>query len=195
MRKFKKISGIIGTILIVVLIAVVIVMFDARMSGEAPSIFGYQIYRVSSESMEPELMVGDVILAKEVDPQEIQKGDIVTYKGEKGTFDGMLITHKVIEDPEYVNGEYVFQTAGIYEGALPDPEWGEDQLLGRYVKKLPFIDKIYNFFVTPYGLIAFILVIMVLFGYEMIALILSYKDEDEYEESDEDDESDEETEE
>lgn len=195
MRKFKKISGIIGTILIVVLIAVVIVMFDARMSGEAPSIFGYQIYRVSSESMEPELMVGDVILAKEVDPQEIQKGDIVTYKGEKGTFDGKLITHKVIEDPEYVNGEYVFQTAGIYEGALPDPEWGEDQLLGRYVKKLPFIDKIYNFFVTPYGLIAFILVIMVLFGYEMIALILSYKDEDEYEESDEDDESDEETEE
>ena len=195
MRKFKKISGIIGTILIVVLIAVVIVMFDARMSGEAPSIFGYQIYRVSSESMEPELMVGDVILAKEVDPQEIQKGDIVTYKGEKGTFDGKLITHKVIEDPEYVNGEYVFQTAGIYEGALPDPEWGEDQLLGRYVKKLPFIDKIYNFFVTPYGLITFILVIMVLFGYEMIALILSYKDEDEYEESDEDDESDEETEE
>ena len=191
MSKFKKISGIIGTILLVVLIAIVIVMFDARLSGEAPSIFGYQIYRVSSESMEPELIVGDVILVKDVPAGEIEKGDIVTYKGEKGTFDGKLITHKVIEDPEYKNGKYVFQTAGIYDGALPDPEWDEDQLLGKYMKKLPVVDKIYNFFVTPYGLITFILVIMVLFGYEMIALVLSYKDEEELlklEES-EDDES------
>ncbi len=195
MSKFKKISGIIGTILLVVLIAVVIVMFDARLSGEAPSIFGYQIYRVSSESMEPELIVGDVILVKDVDAKEIKKGDIVTYKGEKGTFDGKLITHKVIEDPEYVNGEYVFHTAGIYDGALPDPEWGEEQLLGKYIKKLPIVDKVYNFFVTPYGLITFILVIMILFGYEMIALVLSYKDEEELarlEESEENDESDDE---
>ena len=185
MKKLKKISSVIGTILLVVLIAVVVVMFDARISGEAPSIFGYQVFRVSSESMEPELMVGDVILVKEATVEDIKKGDIVTYKGEEGTFAGKMITHKMLEDPQYVDGRYVFHTSGIYNGALPDPDWYEDQLVGEYVRKLPFVDKVYTFFLTPYGLIAFIVVIMVLFGYEMIALILSYKDLDEYDEEQE----------
>ena len=154
-------------------------MFDARISGEAPSIFGYQVFRVSSESMEPELMVGDVILVKEATVEDIKKDDIVTYKGEEGTFNGKMITHKMLEDPQYVDGQYVFKTSGIYDGAIPDPEWYEDQLVGEYVRKVPFVDKVYTFFLTPYGLVAFIVVIMVLFGYELIALILSYKDLDE----------------
>lgn len=156
-------------------------MFNARISGEAPSIFGYQIFRVSSGSMEPELMIGDVILVKEAEPTDIQKGDIITYKGEEGDFADKFITHKMIEDPQLVDGEYVFQSQGIVEGALPDPLWYEDQLLGEFVCKVPFIDSVYTFFLKPYGLIVFILVIMVLFGYELISLIVSYKNLDELE--------------
>ena len=184
MKKFKKLLKILGTILLIVLIAVVILMFNARLSGEAPSVFGYQIFRVSSGSMEPELMIGDVILVKQADVEDIQKGDIVTYKGEEGDFANKFITHKMIEDPQYVDGEYVFKSQGIVEGALPDPVWYEDQLLGEFVCKIPFIDSIYSFFLKPYGLMTFILVIVLLFGYELISLVVSYKrlDELEYEE-------------
>lgn len=179
MKVFKKILSILGTILLVILLAVVIVMFNARLSGEAPSVFGYQVFRVSSGSMEPELMIGDVILIKEAEPQDIQKGDIVTYKGEEGDLDDKFITHKMIEDPQLVDGRYVFHTQGIYEGAVPDPDWYEDQLLGEFVCKIPFIDSVYSFFLKPYGLITFVLIIIVLFGYELIALILSYHTLDE----------------
>lgn len=184
MKVLKKITGILGTVLLIVLIAVLIVMFNARISGEAPSIFGYQVFRVSSGSMEPELMIGDVILVKEAKPTDIQKGDIVTYKGEVDDFSDKFITHKMIEDPYLENGEYVFKTQGILEGAIPDPLWYEDQLLGEFVCKVPFIDSLYTFFLKPYGLIIFILIIVVLFGYELISLIVSYKnlDELEYEE-------------
>ncbi len=184
MKIFKKLLKILGTILLIVLIAVVILMFNARLSGEAPSVFGYQIFRVSSGSMEPELMIGDVILVKKADVEDIQKGDIVTYKGEEGDFANKFITHKMIEDPQYVDGEYVFKSQGIVEGALPDPVWYEDQLLGELVCKIPFIDSIYSFFLKPYGLMTFILVIVLLFGYELISLVVSYKrlDELEYEE-------------
>lgn len=184
MKIFKKLLKILGTILLIVLIAVVILMFNARLSGEAPSVFGYQIFRVSSGSMEPELMIGDVILVKKADVEDIQKGDIVTYKGEEGDFANKFITHKMIEDPQYVDGEYVFKSQGIVEGALPDPVWYEDQLLGEFVCKIPFIDSIYSFFLKPYGLMTFILVIVLLFGYELISLVVSYKrlDELEYEE-------------
>ncbi len=184
MKVFKKILSILGTILLVILLAVVVVMFNARLSGEAPSVFGYQVFRVSSGSMEPELMIGDVILIKEAEPQDIQKGDIVTYKGEEGDLDDKFITHKVIEDPQLVDGRYVFHTQGIYEGAVPDPDWYEDQLLGEFVCKIPFIDSVYSFFLKPYGLITFVLVIIVLFGYELIALILSYHTLDEIDDED-----------
>lgn len=190
MKVFKKILSILGTILLVILLAVVIVMFNARLSGEAPSVFGYQVFRVSSGSMEPELMIGDVILIKEAEPQDIKKGDIVTYKGEEGDLDDKFITHKMIEDPQLVDGKYVFHTQGIYEGAVPDPDWYEDQLLGEFVCKIPFIDSVYSFFLKPYGLITFVLVIVVLFGYELIALILSYHtlDEIDYEDGDDNNE-------
>ena len=186
MKVFKKILSILGTILLVILLAVVVVMFNARLSGEAPSVFGYQVFRVSSGSMEPELMIGDVILIKEAEPQDIQKGDIVTYKGEEGDLDDKFITHKMIEDPQLVDGRYVFHTQGIYDGAVPDPDWYEDQLLGEFVCKIPFIDSVYSFFLKPYGLITFVLVIIVLFGYELIALILSYHTLDEIDDEEND---------
>ena len=185
MKVFKKILSILGTILLVILLAVVIVMFNARISGEAPSVFGYQVFRVSSGSMEPELMVGDVIIVKEAEVSDIQKGDIVTYKGEEGEFRDKFITHKMIEDPQLVDGKYVFHTQGIYEGAVPDPEWYEDQLLGEYVYTVPYIDSVYNFFLKPYGLVTFVLIIIVLFGYELISLIVSYNTLDEIDEQEE----------
>lgn len=185
MKVVKKILGILGTMLLIILLAVVIVMFNARISGEAPSVFGYQIFRVSSGSMEPELMIGDVIIVKDADASDIQKGDIVTYKGEEGEFRDKFITHKMIEDPQLVDGKYVFHTQGIYEGAVPDPDWYEDQLLGEYVCTVPYIDSVYNFFLEPYGLITFVLIIIVLFGYELISLIVSYKTLDEIDQEDE----------
>ena len=185
MKVVKKILGVLGTILLIILLAVVIVMFNARISGEAPSVFGYQVFRVSSGSMEPELMIGDVIIVKDADVEDIQKGDIVTYVGEEGEFRDKFITHKMIEDPQLVDGKYVFHTQGIYEGAVPDPDWYEDQLLGEYVCTVPYVDKVYNFFLEPYGLITFVLIIIVLFGYELISLIISYKTLDEIDEEEE----------
>lgn len=175
-KVLKKITTVLGTIFLIFLIAVVIVMFDARISGESPNIFGFHIFRVSSGSMEPELMIGDVVLVKDIDPSEIEKGDTVTYLGDEGDFDDKFITHKVIETPEYINGEYFFTTQGVSEYSTePDPKWDESQLIGVVLCKVPFVDSLYSFFLKPYGLITFILVIVALFGYEIISLIISYK--------------------
>lgn len=191
MDKVRKVFNILGTVLLVILLAVVVVMFDARISGEAPNVFGYQIFRVSSGSMEPELLVGDVILVKQVQPEEVKMGDTVTYKGEEGDLADKFITHKVIATPQYVNGEYVFQTQGIANGAIADPLWDEDQLLGVMKCKVPFINGIYNFFLKPYGLITFVLIIVILFGYELISLIVSYNSLDETDDNDDSEEADE----
>ncbi len=171
----KKIINIISTVLLIVLIIIVIAVFLTRASGGVPELFGYQVYRISSGSMSPVLEVGDVILSHKVDADEIKVGDIITYLGDEGNYDGMLITHSVITAPHSSGGDTVLSTQGVAEGAIPDPEISFSQVKGKYITKLSFLNKAYTFFLSPTGLIIFILIIMILFGYEIISLIIGYK--------------------
>ena len=181
----RKIFNVIITIVLILLIVLVVFIFIMRATGSTPTIFGFSIFRVQTDSMIPTLQVGDVILTKQVAPEEIQMGDIVTYECRSGALEGQTITHRVAQEPEERDGVYYFRTKGDKLGAAMDDEISYDQIKGRYVRTLPIVDKMYAFFLSPGGLIAFIAIIVVLFGYEMISLILSYKsidakDEDYY---------------
>ena len=172
--------------MLVLVILLVVVIFIMRITGHVPSVFGYTVYRVQSDSMEPVLMVGDVIIDKKVAPEEIQKGDIITYDSYSGTLAGQTITHRVVTDPECRNGTYYYQTQGDRAGAPLDEVISYDQVEGKYIATVSWMNKVYSFFLSPYGLITFILIILVLFGYEMISLVVSYKslddkDDDYYE--------------
>lgn len=172
---FRKVINILSTILLIFLILLVIFLFIMRITGNSPSIFGYHVFRVSSGSMEPVLLKGDVILVKTVRADEIDKNDIITYKSREGQMEGEMITHRVVTEPKVVDGTYYFQTQGDAEGASLDPIVSFEQVQGKYVRKVPLIDKLYSFFLTPYGLITFVFIIILLFGYEMISLIMSYR--------------------
>lgn len=176
----RKVINVISTILLIFLIAVVIFLFVMRASGKSPSIFGYQILRVTTGSMEPELMVGDVIVVKETPVEDIHKGDIVSYESKEGELRGRIITHRVVEEPEKVGGTYYLQTQGDVEGAALDPKITYSQVQGKFQNKIAFLDKMYSFFFTPYGIIIFVFIIVALFGYEIISLIISYKSLDEH---------------
>ena len=171
----KKILNTLSTALLILMIGIVVFIFISRMAGKTPAIFGYQIFRVASGSMSPTLEIGDVILVRDCQPEEIHNGDIVTYEGLEGELRGKTITHRVVEEPEVRDGVYYYRTKGDREGAMLDPEISFYQIDGKYVRSLPLIDKLYSFFLSPWGLISFIVLIVILFGYEMISLVVSYK--------------------
>lgn len=174
-KTLKKVLNIISTVFLVALIILLVFMFIARASGHSLSIFGFHVFRVSSGSMEPTLMTGDVILVQQTSAENIHEGDIISYKAVEGEMAGNIITHRVVTEPVAHGGVYTLQTRGDLEGAPLDPEITSDQLIGKYNLKLPLLGKLYSFFLTPQGLITIFLVIIVLFGYEMISLIVSYK--------------------
>ena len=176
---FKKILNVLTTVLLVVLVLAVLFFFVSRIMGETPSLFGNYIFRVSSDSMEPTLMVGDVILVQSADAEDIEKGDIVTYKSQSGSMYGREVTHRVVTEPEIKNGTYYYQTQGDAAGAPLDKKITYDQIQGKYVRKLTLIGKFFNFISKPIGVIIFIGVIILLFGYELISLIVSNKAIDE----------------
>lgn len=176
---FRKVLNIVTTIFLILLIVLVVFVFISRISGNSPSLFGYHVFRVQTDSMVPTLQVGDVILVKSVPAEEIAVGDIITYKVIEGELSGQTITHRVIDDPELRDGVYYFRTKGDKEGAVVDKEFPYERVEGKYLRTLPVFDKVYTFFLSPAGLITFIGIIVVLFGYEMISLIVSYRSLDE----------------
>lgn len=169
-RVLNIIKNVICWTLIVCLVSMLIIFLMARTSGETPSVFGYSILRVSSGSMEPELMVGDVIIDKKIeDYSDIKKGDVVTFKG-AGNLSGMLVTHKVIKAPYYENGELMIQTRGIANEIADEPIL-MTAVTGVMVCKVTFLNTVFSVFLSPWGLIILIGLIALVFFDEIIVIV------------------------
>lgn len=162
----KKISNVILVIVIFILAAVIALTVITRVTGNTPTLFGYSIFRVSTGSMEPELMVGDVILTKEVDDvNSLEVGEVITYRGTIGEYADMLITHQIVKAPYVENGTTYVVTKGI-ANEIEDSPVPVDKITGKFVCKIPFLDMIYSFFLTPWGLLTAILLILLAFAGE-----------------------------
>ena len=178
----KILKRSVSYILLGIALLVLVYALLSRISGENPSFFGLRFFRVSSSSMYPELEVGDVILVNETDPSDLRIGDTISYEGRVGSFAGKVITHKIVAEPYQTNGVYHFTTRGIYQCYEDDPPIVESQVLGRYVCTIPLIGWIYEFFAQWYGLLTFIVIILLAFGAEVIGLIRTIRGEDGIEE-------------
>ena len=171
-RAFRIAKNIIFGGLFVVLTCMLIVILMARVNGETPKLFGHAVYRVSSASMTPYLQVGDIILCQDCDPMTLKNGDIITYDGVSGQLAGRRVTHRVVKEP-YLNpddGKYYLVTKGD-DNPIDDSPIETKQVIGKFVKKISFLKSIYDFFVTPWGLITIIALIIFAFSNEVYNLI------------------------
>ena len=168
-RIIKLIKNIICWTLIAVLVFTLVVFFMSRINGSTPSVFGYSIFRVSSGSMEPELMVGDIILDKTVDnPEDLKVGDVITFKS--SDYGDLLVTHKVIKAPYEENGKLMLQTKGI-ANEVEDKPIRVDNVKGIMICKVDYLDTVYNVFLSPWGLLILIALIVIIFFDEIITIV------------------------
>ena len=168
-RIIKLIKNIICWTLIAVLVFTLVVFFMSRINGSTPSVFGYSIFRVSSGSMEPELMVGDIILDKTVDnPKDLKVGDVITFKS--SDYGDLLVTHKVIKAPYEENGKLMLQTKGI-ANEVEDKPISIDNVKGIMICKVDYLDTVYNVFLSPWGLLILIALIVIIFFDEIITIV------------------------
>ncbi|MFD1564282.1 signal peptidase I [Haloarchaeobius amylolyticus] len=101
-----------GVLLLAMLVLVAVVTVPGIVGGD-------DAYIVTSNSMEPTIEAGDVVVTKAVSPDEIESGDVVTFNAD-GVADRGYVTHRVVEVREE-NGERYFKTKG---DANEDPDQG-----------------------------------------------------------------------
>ena len=129
-ERTEKIVNIVAIVLCVLLVPIlimncVLVIKDIANPDEVPSVFGNIPLIVLTESMEPDIMSGDMILCQKIDPEDVNVGDVISYFDPEGN-GTTIITHKVVGkdiDPE--TGDISFRTWGInnnVEDRLSVPE-------------------------------------------------------------------------
>lgn len=144
-KPLKVIWNIFYAILVIFVLLLLLIVIMQRVSNNKVTLGGFSIFNIVTASMEPKYMIGDVLLAKNVSPQEIEIGDDVVYKGEKGNFAGKIVTHQVI-DIEEENNERKFHTKGLANDE-EDPVISSSQVYGEVIykiKTLSIISKIVN---------------------------------------------------
>lgn len=143
-----------------------------RFLGETPSIFGYSFYYVLTESMEPEIMAGEIILGKSTAPEDLEIGDVITYIGETDSYAGKIITHKIVEI-----GDGTFTTQGVAND-IPDPPIESSQILSRYVATIPLAGKLFSIINSKFGFIFLILTPLGLLIINEVSIIVKAFKED-----------------
>ena len=144
----RIVKNIVCWTLIAVLAFTLVTFLLTRISGGTPSFFGYTVHRISSGSMEPTLMVGDVILDKEMsDINEIREDDIITFQG-GAQYNNNLVTHRVIRGPYSENGIVMLRTKGDANDVEDLPIYGDD-VRSKFVTKINFLAGLYSFFFSP----------------------------------------------
>lgn len=158
----KLINNIVYVILFLIVASVLFVVILQRASNNTIALGGVRVFNIISESMIPKYNIGDVLVVKSIEPQNIKVGDDIAYIGQESTFNQKIVTHQVIKI-DYENGEYIFHTKGI-ANILEDPLVHQNQVFGKVVYKiwiLSFISKILsNVYVVFFGIFVPIVVLI-----------------------------------
>ena len=175
LKKALKVGRIVKNVicwtLIAILAVAVVVFLVTKASGGTPTVFGYSLHRIVSGSMIPELEIGDVIVSTKVtDTSDIHMGDIITFQG-GSSFDHQKVTHRVLVAPyNDGRGNTVLVTKGD-ANEIDDGEIDFSNVESKYLSKVTFLKDIYNFFFSPWGLIIFIILLLLIFFDEIINIV------------------------
>lgn len=167
---FNVVKNVICWLLLIILTVGIVTFLFVRINGGTPNVFGYSIQRVVTGSMEPTLKVGDIIINKDIeDVSQLKKGDIITFKG-GSEFENNRVTHRVYVAPYEREGVYYLRTKGDANSNADNPIT-EDAVESILVCQTNFMQVFFDFFLSPWGLIVFIFLIIIMFFDEAINIV------------------------
>lgn len=184
MKKVLNIlANIIKVICVLFLVTFLAVVIVQRVSNNNFSVGGIRLFTVISESMVPEYNIGDILIVKSIDADDIKVGDDICYMGKEEDFKDKIVTHRVkrIENDTFI-------TEGI-ANVMEDPPVKEDQIYGKVIYKtyiMSFMSKISSnpivFFLV---IIIPIVIFIILEAKDFLVELFSNEEEDDDEDEEE----------
>lgn len=155
MAKAKKVIDIVIYVLLgfvfLVCVFVTVSSINQKKNG-VPSVFGYSVMTVQTESMQGTINKGDLIVTKLVNEKitdSLKEGDIISFytvvDGER-----IIDTHRINDIKEEV-GERFFETKGDNVDAIDDGYRSESDIVSVYKFRIAGLGYVVNFLRTTLG--------------------------------------------
>ena len=141
-KTIKKIWNWISGVLVGIVVLLAIALVGVRLIGLEP-------YVVLSGSMEPTYHVGSLIYVKDVDPYELESGDVITFMLDEDT----VATHRIVEVvPDETDSTVVrFKTKGDANAAEDGSLVHYKNVIGSPVFTIPQLGYVANYIQNPPG--------------------------------------------
>lgn len=183
----SRIADILSILFLLVAITITVLVFTSKATGN-PSLFGRSLMSVQTGSMEPTLMVGDLIIDKvptAEQAQNLEVGDVISFQAvnEDGTA-YYTNTHRIVEVRQDSDGKTYYITKGDHEqeNDLGQTYWDrvlgvwESKTIGRANgKRIGGLGKVMDFLKSPTGFgLCVLLPIAIFFLYYLIDFIKKF---------------------
>ena len=181
----KKVVGIVINVILwlfVVFAALTtVVVFTGTSNNGVGNLFGYMPFSIQTQSMEPTIKAGDVVIGKEVDFNTLKEGDIITYWT---TVDEQKIlnTHRITKVISNGKGSVPsFKTKGDNNQIEDEYTVAAADIVAKYNSKISGLGKAVDFLETQKGFFICIVLPLILFFlyqlYHFIKVIVTVKQE------------------
>lgn len=181
----KKVVGIVINVILwlfVVFAALTtVVVFTGTSNNGVGNLFGYMTFSIQTQSMEPTIKAGDVVIGKEVDFNTLKEGDIITYWT---TVDEQKIlnTHRITKVISNGKGSVPsFKTKGDNNQIEDEYTVAAADIVAKYNSKISGLGKAVDFLETQKGFFICIVLPLILFFlyqlYHFIKVIVTVKQE------------------
>ena len=181
----KKVVGIVINVILwlfVVFAALTtVVVFTGTRNNGFGNLFGYMPFSIQTQSMEPTIKAGDVVIGKEVDFNTLKEGDIITYWT---TVDEQKIlnTHRITKVISNGKGSVPsFKTKGDNNQIEDEYTVAAADIVAKYNSKISGLGKAVDLLETQKGFFICIVLPLILFFlyklYHFIKVLVTVKQE------------------
>lgn len=127
--------------------ALVLAVLVLLAAAVVPRVLGWEVFAVTSGSMEPGIPVGAAVAVEPLDPREVVVGDVLSFH-QDGT--GGITTHRVVA-VEDSGGELRFTTQGDANRVPDGRRVPAGAVIGRVVLDVPVAGYALDVLATPLG--------------------------------------------
>lgn len=159
---------IIGILLCIALLPLLVVNITIIVNSyvnpdKVPSFMGYKPFIVLSDSMNPVISAGDLVITRETDTEALQAGDIISYRSGDS-----VVTHRIVDITE-TDGARSFTTKGDANNTADKKPVDESMVEGATMMVIPKLGNMAMFMQTPSGMLICIGIPVLLFvGYDIL---------------------------
>lgn len=164
-RKNKRVK-LFRAIMYVILIPIIVyniflIIYSVINKNETPSFFGVKTFVIVSGSMQPNLMIGDIVIVKKCDKSQINTGDIISYRSGQS-----VITHRIVEISEEEK-QTGYITKGDNNNVKDNAVVKYEDIEGKYIGKVSKLGNIVLFLKNKIVIISIILIFYLIYAHEL----------------------------